>query len=79
MTPDLVAAPAATTLGDLSRMMRDAHIHRVIVVDKEGRPIGVVSSTDVLAAVAHADAARRSAPAPEPEGDKRRPQETCHC
>jgi CBS domain-containing protein len=32
-------------------MMLDAHIHRVVVVDKERRPLGVVSSTDVLAAV----------------------------
>ncbi len=36
-------------------MMIDAHIHRVIVVDKDERPIGIVSSTDILAAVAHAD------------------------
>jgi predicted transcriptional regulator len=35
-------------------MMMDAHIHRVIVVDSENRPIGVVSSTDILAAVARA-------------------------
>jgi predicted transcriptional regulator len=32
--------------------MLDAHVHRVIVVDRQGRPIGVVSSMDILAAVA---------------------------
>jgi CBS domain-containing protein len=36
-------------------MMRDAHIHRVIVVDDRGRPVGVVTSTDILAAVARTD------------------------
>jgi CBS-domain-containing membrane protein len=33
--------------------MLDAPIHRVLVVDERGRPVGIVSSTDVLAAVAH--------------------------
>ncbi len=30
----------------------DAGIHRVIVVDDQRRPIGIVSSSDVLAALA---------------------------
>jgi CBS domain-containing membrane protein len=56
MTADPVTAAPATPIGELARMMLDAHVHRVIVVDGERRPIGVVSSTDVLAAVARADA-----------------------
>jgi CBS domain-containing protein len=32
-------------------MMIDAHIHRVPFLDERGRPVGIVSSTDVLAAV----------------------------
>lgn len=56
MTTDPVTAPARTTIGELARMMIDAHIHRVVVVDERQRPIGVVSSTDILAAVAQADA-----------------------
>jgi len=36
-------------------MMIDAHIHRVIVVDEQQRPVGVVSSTDILSAVAYAE------------------------
>jgi CBS domain-containing protein len=51
MTADPVMVPPATPLAELTRMMLDAHIHRVIVVDEHQRPIGVVSSTDVLAAV----------------------------
>ena len=55
MTGDPVTAAADTPIGDLARMMLNAHIHRVIVVDRGGRPVGVVSSTDILAAVAQAD------------------------
>ena len=51
MTADPVTTSPATPITELARMMLDAHIHRDVVVDKERRPLGVVSSTDVLAAV----------------------------
>lgn len=55
MTKNPVLVAARTTIGDLARMMMDAHIHRVIVVDMVSeRPIGIVSSMDILAAVARA-------------------------
>jgi len=53
MTADPVTAAPSATVPELARMMLDAHVHRVIVVDKGGRPVGVVSSTDLLAAVAY--------------------------
>jgi CBS domain-containing membrane protein len=52
MTHDPVTIRPGTTVGELARLMLDAHIHRLIVVDRTGHPVGVVSSTDVLAAVA---------------------------
>lgn len=52
MTPDPVLVLPETPLGELAQMMVDAHIHRLIVVAEDRRPLGVVSSTDVLAAVA---------------------------
>jgi CBS domain-containing protein len=52
MTADPVTATADTSVRTLARMMIDASLHRVIVVDAHGRPLGIVSSTDVLAAVA---------------------------
>lgn len=55
MTADPVTAPPHTPIGKLTRLMLDAHIHRIVVVDEHRRPIGVVSSTDILAAVTHAD------------------------
>jgi CBS domain-containing protein len=55
MTDDPVTVSPETSIRDLARKMVDAHIHRVIVVDEFHRPVGVVSSTDILAAVARAD------------------------
>lgn len=57
MTTDLVTADVQTRISDLARRMLDAHLHRLIVVDEQLRPVGVVSSTDVLAAVAYAERA----------------------
>jgi CBS-domain-containing membrane protein len=52
MTTDVVKATPETPVTTLARWMVDAHIHRVVVTDERDRPIGVVSSTDILAAVA---------------------------
>lgn len=58
MTRDPVLVFPGTKLGVLSRMMMDAHIHRLIVVDPSTqRPVGIVSSMDILASVAKADQA----------------------
>ena len=52
MTTDVVATRPEALIGEMARWMADAHIHRVVIVDSEGRPVGVVSSMDILAAVA---------------------------
>jgi len=54
MTADTVTVAPGTPIGSLARMMLDARIHRLVVLDRMDRPVGVVSSTDVLAAVARA-------------------------
>jgi CBS domain-containing membrane protein len=56
MTADLVAARPDTPLGQLARWMLDAHIHRIVILDGLRRPVGVVTSTDILAAVANSNA-----------------------
>jgi CBS domain-containing protein len=33
-------------------MMVDAHIHRIVVTDDDRSPVGIVTSTDILGAVA---------------------------
>jgi CBS domain-containing protein len=56
MTQDPVLVGPATPIGELARMMMDAHIHRIIVADMDTRqPLGIVSSMDILAAVARVD------------------------
>jgi CBS-domain-containing membrane protein len=53
MTKNPVLAFSNVKIGELAAMMMDAHIHRIIVVDAVSqRPIGVVSSIDILAALA---------------------------
>jgi CBS-domain-containing membrane protein len=54
MTADPVTVAATTPVRDLARMMLDAHIHRVVVIDEQRRSIGMISSTDLLAAMAYA-------------------------
>lgn len=55
MTSDPVTASPNATIGELAHMMLDAHIHRVVVVDQNEHPVGIVSATDVLAALARAE------------------------
>jgi CBS domain-containing protein len=52
MTADPVMVDPDTPVTELARKMIDAHIHRIIVVDEQRRPIGIVSGTDILAHVA---------------------------
>jgi len=52
MTARPVTVAATTPIGELAQKMVDAHIHRVLVVSEQHRPCGIVTSTDVLAAVA---------------------------
>ena len=54
---ELMSAPAITvtldaTLVEAARMMRDAQIHRLVAIDDEERPIGVLSASDYVALVA---------------------------
>jgi CBS-domain-containing membrane protein len=55
MTVDPVTVRPEACIRTLCRMMIEAHIHRIIVVDDEQMPIGIVSSTDLLAALAYAE------------------------
>lgn len=60
MTRNPVTAAPKTSIADISRMMLDAHIHRILIVNGGQRPVGIVTSTDILAAVARADAFERA-------------------
>lgn len=53
MTPDPITVAPDANIKAIARMMIDAHIHRVIVVGEGNRPIGVISSSNLLAAIAY--------------------------
>ena len=52
MSTELVTADASTPVAALAGLMLGRGVHRVIVLDPEGRPVGVVSASDILRAVA---------------------------
>ena len=54
MTTDLVTASPNARIGELARLMADARVRRVIVRDEQGQCMGIVSSTDIMSAVAEA-------------------------
>ncbi len=73
MTAQPVMVAPTTSLGELAQKMVDAHIHRVLIVADQSQPQGIVTSTDILAAVARAAQAaalereekpRKKSPAP---------------
>ena len=54
---ELMSSPAVTvaldaTLVEAARTMRDAHIHRLVAVNEQDQPIGVLSASDYVALVA---------------------------
>jgi CBS domain-containing protein len=51
MTSDLVSVSENTSLERVVQSMVDAHVHRVLVLDAEGRLQGIISTSDVLAAL----------------------------
>jgi len=56
MTSPAITAIASTPLDEAVRTMEERHIHRLVVVDEdeEENPIGVISMTDVVHAMAEA-------------------------
>jgi CBS domain-containing protein len=48
MTPDPITATPTELVADVARRMAEHRIHRIIVVDNEGIPVGIVTSLDIL-------------------------------
>jgi CBS-domain-containing membrane protein len=53
MTPEPVTIVPTTSIVEMAQLMLDAHIHHLIVVDEDQHPVGIVTTTDLLAAIAH--------------------------
>ncbi|MCX9012054.1 MAG: CBS domain-containing protein [Candidatus Methanoperedens sp.] len=53
MTPYIETAKPTSTLGEAARIMRDKHIHRLLIFSENGvgashRPIGIISANDII-------------------------------
>jgi Predicted transcriptional regulator, contains C-terminal CBS domains len=51
MSRPAVTVHLATTVTRAARLMLEEHIHRVVVVDPDGAPVGVLTSSDLLRAL----------------------------
>lgn len=54
MSRPAIAVDADLELADAARLMRDERVHRVVVVDDDGRAIGILSAMDFVALAADA-------------------------
>jgi len=45
----LITCKTTTTLGQVATMLTEHHVHALIVADRDGRPVGVISDFDLLA------------------------------
>jgi predicted transcriptional regulator len=52
MTAEPVTVEPTAPIREVARRMLDAHVGRVVVIDSTGGPVGVVSVTDLVAAIA---------------------------
>lgn len=52
MTPHAISISADTTLPEAARIMHDKKIHRLPVVDENNHPIGIITESDIVRAIA---------------------------
>lgn len=55
MTAPPVTVPSTMSLENAARVMTEHDVHRVVAVDRKGRPIGVLSATDFVQLAASVD------------------------
>ena len=48
MTPDVISISEGATVGEATRKLLQSHIHRLLVVGSDGRPLGILSTTDIV-------------------------------
>jgi CBS domain-containing protein len=49
MHPGLLTCRPDATIGQVSILLTQQHVHALIVADRDGRPIGIISDFDLLA------------------------------
>jgi CBS-domain-containing membrane protein len=55
MTRDVATTEPDARVGTLARRMLDGGVHRLVVVDAAEKPVGIVTATDVLAALVRSE------------------------
>jgi predicted transcriptional regulator len=53
MTTDVVSVCPEATIAEIARLMLERGVHRLIVLDSEERPVGVLAVDDLLQVLAH--------------------------
>ena len=48
MTSNVVSISEDATVGEAAKKLLESHIHRLLVVSEEGRPLGILSTTDIV-------------------------------
>jgi CBS domain-containing protein len=49
MSSPAITVPMTGSLGEAARLMRDRRVHRLVVLDDDGHPVGVLSASDFVA------------------------------
>lgn len=48
MTPDVITISKDASVREATKRMLEARVHRLVVVDEDGTPLGILSTTDVV-------------------------------
>lgn len=48
MTPDVISISEDATVEEAASKLLESHIHRLLVVGKTGKPLGILSTTDII-------------------------------
>ena len=75
MTADPVTVYEGADIRTIARLMTETEIHRVIVTDSFDHPVGVVSGSDLVAAVAYAPSRTRPRRPPPAASSRTHPHE----
>jgi len=48
MTRDVISISEDATVEEASKKLAESHIHRLLVVSEDGKPLGILSTTDII-------------------------------
>ncbi|RLC67419.1 MAG: hypothetical protein DRI48_02365 [Chloroflexi bacterium] len=48
MTPNVISISEDATVEEAAKKLLESHIHRLLVVDESGDPLGILSTTDII-------------------------------